>query len=364
MTHGKILLALLLLTLCCAGATARQLPEPKLAPQPSTAAQTAAIREGVALHDRGDFDGAIRKYEAVLAENPANIIALYELSYAYSVKKDYKKALEVALRGAGYKSEQLAGFYLLAGNNLDLLGEPDRAIEIYKKALKQFPDSGLLHYNLALTYRNKGKPDEAKKSLKTGLAVAPDHASSHLMLAAIFHQGGYKTPTLLAAARFLVLEPASQRSPAAIKLLREVLGGTASEGKNPNEINVFLNSNSKKDEGDFGGVDTALALSAALALTEKEKGKTETQRLVSQLETVFAILAERNGQKQSTFVEKYYVPYFIELKRRGHVEAFVYHALQSSGLPGVREWAQSNSGRVMQFLLWSKSYQWPADAKP
>ena len=82
------------------------------------------------------------------------------------------------------------------------------------------------------------------------------------------------------------------------------------------------------------------------------------------METVLAVLAEQSGKKQSTFVQQFYVPYFVELKQRGHVEAFVYHALQSSGLPGVREWTEANAGRVMQFLIWSKKYQWPADAKP
>ncbi len=365
MKFDKAGVALLLLALCGARASAQQLPEPKLTPAPTTQAQTAAIREGVALHERGDFDGAIRKYESVLAENSSNVTALYELGYSYYAKKDYKKALEVAYRGAGYQSSQLAGFYLLIGNNLDLAGEPDKAIEVYKKAIKLFPKDGLLHYNLALTYRNKGKIDEAKKSLKAGLAAAPEHASSHLMLALIFHQTGYKAPALLAAARFLVLEHSSQRSVAALRLVRAVLGGGAAAGSKPNEVSITLDANSKKDEGDFTAVETILGLSAALALTEEEKGKTEAQKLVGQLETVLAVLAEQTGkQRQSAFVQQFYVPYFVELKQKGHVEAFVYHALNSSGLPGVREWTEANSGRVMQFLIWSKRYQWPADAKP
>jgi tetratricopeptide (TPR) repeat protein len=357
-------LLLLLLALCCVRAAAQQLPEPKLTPAPTTEAQLAAIRAGVALHERGDFDGAIRKYESVLAENPSNVTALYELGFSYYAKKEYKNALEVAYRGAGYQSNQLAGFYLLIGNNLDLAGEPDKAIEVYKKALKLFPDDGLLHYNLALTYRNKGKLDEAKKSLKAGLAAAPEHASSHLMLALIFHNTGYKTPALFAAARFLVLEHSTQRSTAAVRLLRAVLGGGATAGSKPNEINITLDPNSKKDEGDFTAIETVLGLSAALALTEKEKDKSEAQKLVSQLETVLAVLAEQTGKKQSTFVQQFYVPYFVEMKQKGHVEAFVYHALKSSDLPGVREWTEANSGRVMQFLIWSKKYQWPADVKP
>lgn len=364
MTFNRSALTLLLLALCCTAATARQLPEPKLTPAPPTEAQAAAIRAGVALHDSGDYDGAIRKYESVLAENPSNLTALYEMGFSYAAKKEYKKALELAYRGAEYKSPQLPAFYLLIGNNLDLLGETDKAVEVYRKAIQQFPGDGMLHYNLAVAHRNKGRLDEAKKSLKAGLAVAPGHASSHLMLAVIFHTTGYKTPALLAVSRFLAIEPASPRSPAAVRLVRALLAGGASAGSKPGEINVTLAPDVKKDEGDFAAVDTILGLSAALALMDKEKDKTEAQKLVGQFEAALAVLAERVDKKQSQFVPQFYVPYFVEMKQQGHVEAFVYHALQTSGLPGVREWIDANGGRVMQFLIWSKRYEWPTDLKP
>lgn len=365
MNIRKTVLLPVLFALLCAQAAARQLPEPKLTPAPSTGRQDAAIREGVALHDSGDFDGAIRKYEAVLVENPANVVAIYELSYAYAEKKDYKKALEVAYRGAQYKSDQLRGFYVLIGNNLDVIGEGAKAIEVYKQGLKLFPEESALHFNLAVAYRNAGRLDDARKSLKASLAASPQHASSHLLLALVYFNTGYKAPALLAAARFLALEPSTQRSAAALRVLREALRGGATPGKSPNEIKLTLDANPKKDEGDFTAVDAILGLSAALALGEKEKEKTEAQKMVGQLQSVFAVLAERADKaKDSSFAYKLYVPYFVEMKEEGHTEAFVYHALQSSGLPGVREWIDSNGGRVMQFLIWSKGYRWPAGLKP
>lgn len=365
MNSRKTVLLVVLSALLCAHAAARQLPEPKLAPAPSTERQDAAIREGVALHDRGDFDGAIRKYEAVLAENPANVVAIYEMSFAHSAKKEYRKALELAYRGAQYKSEQLRGFYVLIGNTLDILGESAKSIEVYRKGLKLFPEDGALHFNLAVAYKNANKLDDARKSLKAGLAASPQHTSSHLLLAVIYFHTGYKTPALLAAARFLALEPSTQRSAAALKVMREALRGGATPGKNPNEINLTFDANPKKDEGDFSSVDLILGLSGALSLGKDGKGETEAQKIVGQLQTVFALLAERDGKKQgSSFVHKFYVPYFAEMKAKGHAEAFAYHALQSSGLPGVREWIDANGGRVMQFLIWSKGYDWPSGLEP
>jgi tetratricopeptide (TPR) repeat protein len=361
----RVHLIALLLALFTLQATAQQLPEPKLMPTPSTQKQAATTREGVALHDKGDYDGAIRKYEEVLAENPSNMIALYEMAYSYSAKKDYKKSLEIAYKGAQYQSEQLAGFYLLIGNDLDIIGESQKAIDVYKKGIKTFPDDALLHFNLGIAYRNANKIDDAKKSLKSALTRNPQHPGSHLILASIFYSTGYRTPALFAAARFLTLEPATQRSAAALKLLRAALSGGASSGKNANEISIVVEANPKKDEGDFSTIDFALGLTSAAGMIEEGKNKTEAQRMVDQMNSFLAILEEQTeGKKHSTFVYQYYVPYFVELKQRGHVEAFVYHVLQSSGLPGVNDWINENSGRVMQFLVWSKSYQWPKDLKP
>lgn len=365
MKTPRMVLASLVLAACCAVAVAAQqkLPEPKLAPSPSTGAQDALIREGTSLHDRGDFDGAIRKYKEVLAENPSNTLALYEMGYAYLAKKDYKKSLEAAYRGAQYKSGELRHFYLLIGNGLDMLGETAESIEVYKSALKLFPDESLLHFNLAIAYKNAGKLNEARRSAKAALATNPQHPSSHLILASLFYGGGYKTPAMLAAARFLTLESDTERASVAVRIMREVLSGGAKQGAKSNEIHISLDVNAKKDEGDFTMIDTLLGLSAAVAMSGKEK-KTDAELLVSQMDKVLSVLAEQSEKKQETFVHRFYVPYFVELKQKGHTEAFAYNALRGSGLPGVREWLEANSGRVMQFLIWSKSYKWPADLKP
>jgi hypothetical protein len=42
---------------------AQKLEPSRLEPTPSTESQKQLIKEGVALHDRGDYDGAISRYE-------------------------------------------------------------------------------------------------------------------------------------------------------------------------------------------------------------------------------------------------------------------------------------------------------------
>jgi tetratricopeptide (TPR) repeat protein len=337
-----------------------QLSAPKLVSAPTTESQKATLKEGVALHDKGDFDAAIAKYQEVLKESPDNALALYEMAYAYSAKKDYAKALETAYRAAQYKSDNLGTVYTLIGNIVDIQGDSKKAIEIYKAGIKLAPEEGRLYFNLAITQKNTDKLEDARKSAKRAVVFAPTHASSHLLLGSMFKTGGYKTPALLAFLRFLVLEQGTERAAAARRLAHEIMGGGASAGKNANEINIFMDLSAKKDEGDFGSIDLILGLSKAVSLSEENKNKSEAEKLISQFDTVLAVLSEMESKKlQSSFTGKYYAPYFIELKRLKYVEPFVYYTHRGSNLPGVEKWLEQNNARVEEFLNWSKNYRWP-----
>src|SRR2546427_6308875 len=94
--NNRMFVVLGVITLLAFSASAQELKLPKLDPIPSTERQSQLIKEGVALHDRGDYDGAVSRYAEVLRENPNNISALYEMSYSYFVKKDYQKSLDAA----------------------------------------------------------------------------------------------------------------------------------------------------------------------------------------------------------------------------------------------------------------------------
>jgi Flp pilus assembly protein TadD len=352
---------LLAIIIVCSSAYAKgQVDPPALDPTPSTGQQIVLIQEGVAQHDRGNYDAAIKLYEEALGENPNNVEALYELAFSYSMKKDYRKSLEVAYKGAKYKSKMLPGFYMQIGNNLDQLGEPKKSVEVYKAGIKLLPKMAMLHYNLAVTYRNMGRLDDARKAVKQAISLDPNHAGSHVILSVIWHQGRYRTPALLAAARFLVLEPRSERSPGALRIVKEVMGGGVTTGANPNQITILMDPSAKKDEGDFGAIDLVLGLGKAASMTERNKGKTDMQLLVGQFETFFAIMSEQNDRAdRSKFTWKFYVPYFTEMKQKNYVEPFVYYIAQIDGNEEAQKWLAGNKARVGDFLAWSKLYKWP-----
>ena len=358
----RVLLSTLIALLAFTSVIAQKIESPKLTPTPSTDSQRRLINEGIALHDRGDYDGAIAKYQEVLRESPDNDWALYELAFSYQMKKDYRKSLDIAYKGMQYKSDKVTGFYVLIGNNLDELGESKKAIDVYKQGIKLQPDTQMLYYNLALTYSRLNEFEEARKNFKTSAYLNPNHASSHAALAQLFQRNRYRTPALFAVMRFLVLEPKSRRATNAYKIFSELLRGGVSQGQNAGQINIFVDMDAKKDEGDFGAVELALSLTKAAGATEKNKDKSEAQQLVDQLNTFLAIVSETDPKgDKSKFTWRYYIPYFIELKNRNYVEPFAYYISQASDINGVAEWVKANESKVNEFVSWSKSFQWPKE---
>jgi lipopolysaccharide biosynthesis regulator YciM len=338
-------------------AKSQEIQAPTLTPTPQSDKHRDLMREGIALHDRGEFDAAIKKYREVLAENPNDVETIYEMGFSYFAKGDYKTSLDVGRQGARYKSRFLSGFYTLIGNNLDHLGQGEKAINVYREGIKQFPDDGQLHYNLAITLLGKNQRGEAIKSLKRAAQASPAHASTHLALSQLYLQDNYQIPALLAACRFLVIEPRSSRSRAVLQLLNQVMQSSVQPGKDPNNITIFLDPKSKTDEGDFNVISTALAMVAAGRHLEKNKDKTEAQLFSDQLSSLFAIMSE-GSEKSSGFAWDYYRPYFCELSRRKMAEPFCYYILQSLESNEVDTWLERNADKVRGFLKWTRSYSW------
>ena len=216
----QLLRLLLAIGLFGCSVAAQKIEAPKLDPIPATPEQQQLIREGVALHDRGDYDGAISRYQAVIKENPGNVGALYEISFSYFQKKDFQKSLESAYQASKYKSDLLPQIYVQIGSCQDELGESKKAIETYQAAAKLFPSHYLIPFNLAITYNKLNASEDARAAAKRAAELNPNHASSQMLLAVLFDKGSYKTPGLLAVSRFLILEPKTTRSASALRLSR------------------------------------------------------------------------------------------------------------------------------------------------
>lgn len=321
------------------------------------------IRKGVSLHDKGDYDGAIRAYRRVLDDNPDDVNALYELGFSYFLNHDHANCILSATRGAAYQSMLQTEFQRLLGNCLDASGEPEKALRAFHSALEDNPTDHLLHYNLAITYQNLDNREKAIRHFKEAIKGNPNHASSHLGLSELYFAERYRIPALLASARFLILEPNSARTAFAMQTLHATLGAQTHQRDNK-EIRIFMDPEARTDEGDFHQVRLFLSLDGVAALSDGRKDQTPLETTLRRLGRLFSFLGKvggtAEGQQRSGFAWNHYVPYFGQLEERGFVEPFVHYTHQMVAWDGVDEWIDVNGERINDFLDWSLGYRdWP-----
>jgi tetratricopeptide (TPR) repeat protein len=107
---------------------------------------------------------AIEEYQAELALDPANNIALAELGHAMTEAHDANNAGPV-LRQALHADPGNAKAYTDLGKVCEMQGESEKAIQAYESALRYDPSQLNLHYKLSRLYQKQGQTEQANKEL-------------------------------------------------------------------------------------------------------------------------------------------------------------------------------------------------------
>lgn len=373
----RILVAIIIALAAAGSPAAYAQSAPSKSPSATTPELEALIRAGVELHDKGQYDQAIAKYQEALAKSPADVNAMFEMAFSYMANKDFDKSLAMAKRGAEFKSELLPMFYDVMASSLESKGQPTEAVTMYKRGIALAPKSSQLYYNLAVTYRESlGKPDDARDALKRAAALDPLHPGVHLLLGQVFQGSGYQTPAFLALSTFLVLDPAGAQALPGYGLWRALLKG----GVDPLPDAMAMSGSpvrdramtapgrpapgraapKKTDEGNFEAFEALLASTHRDFMEKLDGGAPEIQALQAQVSDLLGALPARaTGANVGDFASRHYVPFFRTLKERGFVEPFVYWASQRAPVPGVVDWLKANEPRVREFLQWASDYKWP-----
>src|SRR5258708_31106169 len=128
-------------------------------------ARDKAIHDATVLVDEGKVDQAIAALKKLVADEPADGLAIYELGLAYAAKGDNancRATLEPIAEAKGPNQTKVLG---MLGNCLDQLGESEKAIAAYRHSLAIAPDDSGSLFNLAITLVQQGKADEGRELL-------------------------------------------------------------------------------------------------------------------------------------------------------------------------------------------------------
>ncbi|MEP7227872.1 MAG: tetratricopeptide repeat protein [Gemmatimonadales bacterium] len=134
-------------------------------------------REGQVLFDQIRFHDAHQKFQQAAAKDPEFAMAHYQLATTSPSNKEVvahtKEA--VALAGKASEGERLAILGLQAGVN----GDPAKALEYAKEAVKKYPDDERARQNLAFAYSTQQDNEKAVDELNKAIEINPNFATAY-----------------------------------------------------------------------------------------------------------------------------------------------------------------------------------------
>ena len=324
------------------------------------------VFEGIGYHDKGDYEGAISKYNSALELDNDNINALAEKALSLNSLQKYDESIQVCQKALKTHpgEKELRAVYVTCGNAYDALKKTDQSIETYDAGIREFPDYYQLHFNKGITLSSIKKYEEAILSWQKSATLNPNHAGSQNALARMLNITNKRIPSLLAYSRFLVIEPQGNRAKENLLSLQKIMKGNTEEtGKKSVTINLSsdmladANNDGKPKENNFASTDLVLSMAAGLDYEKENKKKTEVENFIRKFESVCGVLQETKKDNYG-FYWDFYVPYFSDMKENKLIETFAYIAFASSDDSSVSKWLASHKNEIDRFYNWSKSFAW------
>lgn len=321
------------------------------------------LAEGVRLHDAGQFEAAIALYRDLLKDYPKNPKILYELAFSSLSGGKPKDAIDYAARCLKQHSPYDSECHQIMGNAYDDLGELTKGEKAFREGVQEVPHVALLHFNLGVNLMNQKKTADGIAELQAGLQEDPAHPGSWRALGVASQIAGQRARAFVALARFLTLEPDSQRSSAAASQLWNLLfEGVESTPKNdggkPGDVRI---TTPPPKEGDDPATAQGLAISlvAASRYLDKWKDKSDAQFFAHAFEQVLAIMTEldESAKTKDPFWSVVALQYYRNAREAGHLEAMAYSVRRSLKEPETLRWLADHAEAVDHFRAWSEAWK-------
>ncbi|MET4076125.1 tetratricopeptide repeat protein [Hymenobacter sp. UYCo722] len=293
------------------------------------------IKEGVALHDKEDYPGAIAKYQAVTPGDSSYATAQSELAMSLEAAGKHAEAVAAARRALALHPFEPQTYNTLATAQ-ESLKQIDEALATYAAGIKLFPYNQNLVYNQGVVQFQQNRPAEALASFQRSLELYPTHPNTHRLLAVLAAEQGQTSRALLGWLTYLVLAnpgPTAHDVLVAAETLSQ--GAPVVEDKErikpiaPNEAFVELDQL----------IEGRVALQAGYASKVKFPASVvkQTQLLVEKFPL--------DGPADDFWVRTY-GPMVAALRQNDHLTAFTYSILESADDKRAAQWVKGNKSKI------------------
>lgn len=311
------------------------------------------LNEAIKLMDNGKVDESIVLLKEGSKLEPERFDYQYEMAYAYHLKSDYKESIKILEKIENHKSVT-DRFFQLLGNSYDNVKKPKKAIEVYERGLKKFPNSGNLYLELGVMHLDDKNMNVALSYFEKGIDVDPTFPSNYFWASKIFCKTTEEVWGMIYGEIFMNLERNSKRTAEISKLLYDTY---KSEIKFTGE-NSFSVSFSKNSTINIGDLTNPGKMRLPFGV-----GVYETTLMISMLSTK-SIDINSLDNIRSSFVDNYFqrgndktypnilFSYQKQVKDAGHIEAYNHWILMKGDEDGFVNWMNSNKEKWDNFVMW------------
>ncbi|MBC7384258.1 MAG: hypothetical protein H7296_14925 [Bacteroidia bacterium] len=276
------------------------------------------VREGVILYDEENYDAAIKKFIQVHPADSSYFLAQYELSLTYLMTEEYLKVIAISeqVTAAGCNDPSQ---YNLWGASLKKLKRYEEALAVYNKAIVCFPYNEMLHVNKGFLYEGMGEPAKALEVYKNTLKFAPQHSSTHLRLAQMNVNEGNLTQAIMSYTIYLMLEPATKRSLNVLGEFNKLCDGSATN---------LDSAKIKVIDREFNDINFLVSNQVALNDKYKVPGKFSFP-VIKQVHLIMEKLSELKNPEPGYYAD-FYLPFFVAVNKTKSFETFALLLLAAS----------------------------------
>lgn len=159
---------------------------------------------------QGDYENAVLVLTKALQMQPNDLQISKDLLFAYYLKRDFAKAMEIGKPLVERKDADVQSYQML-GLTYKAVAEDKEAEKLYKNGLLKFANEGVLYSEYGELIATK-EPDRAQKLFEKGIEVDPNHSSDYYFLSKQYAQKGDMVWSILYAEIFLNMESFTVRS--------------------------------------------------------------------------------------------------------------------------------------------------------
>lgn len=326
----------------------------------------ALIKEGIELHDAGEYEEAIDRYNEALDLDSTHILAVYEISLSYLALKDFENAILYSTQVIDSNNEQLSsGAYAVKSESLAAMEKVDEAIELLHEGLEKNKNKSILHFNLALNYYKKGDTDKTLEHIKTAIDIDKTHSGAFLLNAYALKDKNMWVQSILSFQMFLLLEPDSKRSKNAfaemlqIMQLREVeepversfiqqqlMKNSSNNAVSKNELPALSIENGLNRNFVYHAITSTRD---SLKLASEEVDDFILFKTVNM--EIMKILERESKSSNEGIFWTFYIPFFSHIAHSAYYDVYCRY-ISVSYYPESFKWWENNTEAALNFIMW------------